>query len=86
MTTGLAVAPVVFVDVALAARAEAGMRVRGAGRSWGVERWEVGGSGSAVGGAGVAGGVGSLAAVAVEEEEEEGLVSGTGAEVKIGGG
>lgn len=89
--TGLEAAPVVFVEVALAARAEGGMRDSGAARSWGVERWEegtvvvfVGG----VGGVGVvaeaAAGVVSLGASAVVAVEE--VFSGTGAEVKIGVG
>lgn len=42
--TGLEAAPIVLEEMALAVRAEGGMRFCGAGRSCGVERWE-GGSG-----------------------------------------
>ena len=38
LMAGLEAAPIVFVDVALTARAEGGIRVWGAVRSWGVER------------------------------------------------
>ena len=42
LMTGLEAAPIVLEEMALAVRAEGGMRVCGAGRSCGVERWEGG--------------------------------------------
>lgn len=85
--TGLEAAPIVFVEVALAARALGGMRDRGAVRIVGVERWDGGrvvGFGFGFGFAVVAVGAGSLGAWAVVALE--GLVSGTEAEVENGVG